>query len=32
VKDAGGLSPKASEVEGVYAWGWARNIWGDMLG
>ena len=23
---------KASELEGVYAWGWARNIWADTLG
>ena len=32
VKGAGGLSDKASELEGTYAWGWARNIWGDALG
>jgi sulfite dehydrogenase len=32
VKGAGGLSPKASEAEGSYAWGWARNIWADALG
>jgi sulfide dehydrogenase [flavocytochrome c] flavoprotein chain len=32
VKGAGGLSDKASELEGVYAWGWARNIWADSLG
>lgn len=31
VKGAGGLSDKASELEGTYAWGWARNIWGDSL-
>ena len=31
VKGAGGLSDKASEQEGVYAWGWARNIWADTL-
>jgi sulfide dehydrogenase [flavocytochrome c] flavoprotein chain len=31
VKGAGGLSDKASELEGVYAWGWARNIWADTL-
>jgi sulfite dehydrogenase len=31
VKGAGGVSPKASEVEGTYAWGWARNIWADTL-
>ena len=32
VKGAGGLSDKASELEGTYAWGWARNIWGEALG
>ena len=31
VKGAGGVSPKASELEGTYAWGWARNIWADSL-
>ncbi len=31
VKGAGGLSDKASELEGTYAWGWARNIWADSL-
>ena len=31
VKGAGGVSDKASEVEGAYAWGWARNIWADTL-
>lgn len=31
VKGAGGVSPKASELEGTYAWGWARNIWADTL-
>jgi len=32
VKGAGGVSDKASDVEGNYAWGWARNIWADALG
>lgn len=32
VKGAGGLSDKATELEGTYAWGWAKNIWGDALG
>jgi sulfide dehydrogenase [flavocytochrome c] flavoprotein chain len=32
VKGAGGVSKSASELEGTYAWGWARNIWGDALG
>lgn len=31
VKGAGGVSDKASELEGTYAWGWARNIWADVL-
>jgi sulfide dehydrogenase [flavocytochrome c] flavoprotein chain len=31
VKGAGGLSDKPSELEGQYAWGWARNIWADSL-
>ncbi len=31
VKGAGGVSDKASELEGTYAWGWARNIWADTL-
>ena len=32
VKGAGGLSDKPSTAEGNYAWGWARNIWGEALG
>ncbi|CAM3816505.1 NAD(P)/FAD-dependent oxidoreductase [Polynucleobacter antarcticus] len=32
VPGSGGLSPEASALEGVYAWGWARNIWADSLG
>jgi NADPH-dependent 2,4-dienoyl-CoA reductase/sulfur reductase-like enzyme len=32
VKGAGGVSAARSEQEGVYASGWARNIWADMLG
>ncbi|OFZ86006.1 MAG: flavocytochrome C [Betaproteobacteria bacterium RIFCSPLOWO2_12_FULL_62_58] len=32
VKGAGGVSGKASELEAAYAWGWAKNIWGDALG
>ena len=34
VAGAGGVSPAERtrwEVEGRYAWGWARTIWGDML-
>jgi len=32
VQGAGGLSPAMSELEGRYAWNWAKNIWADMLG
>jgi sulfide dehydrogenase [flavocytochrome c] flavoprotein subunit len=32
VKGSGGVSPKASELEGTYAWGWAKNIWGEAFG
>jgi NADPH-dependent 2,4-dienoyl-CoA reductase/sulfur reductase-like enzyme len=31
VHGAGGLSPAPSTLEGVYAWGWAHNIWADTL-
>ncbi|MGX5651388.1 NAD(P)/FAD-dependent oxidoreductase [Hydrogenophaga borbori] len=31
VPGSGGLSSAASEIEGAYALGWARNIWADML-
>lgn len=31
VKDSGGVSASASEAEGAYAWGWARNIWAEAL-
>jgi len=31
VKGAGGVSAAASELEGQYALGWAKNIWADML-
>ena len=31
VAGAGGLSSAASELEGQYAFGWARNMWDDML-
>jgi sulfide dehydrogenase [flavocytochrome c] flavoprotein subunit len=31
VQGAGGLSTAASELEGQYAFSWARNIWNDML-
>ena len=32
VPGSGGVSAQRSELEGVYAWGWAQNIWADMLG
>ena len=32
VNGAGGLSAARSELEGRYAWSWARNIWADTLG
>jgi hypothetical protein len=32
VHGAGGLSPAPSTLEGIYAWGWAHNIWADSLG
>jgi len=31
VPGAGGLSPEPSTLEGIYAWGWAHNIWADIL-
>jgi hypothetical protein len=31
VPGSGGLSTAASELEGYYAMGWARNIWADTL-
>lgn len=31
VAGSGGLSAEATELEGVYARNWARNIWADML-
>lgn len=31
VEGAGGLSPAANELEGKYAFSWAKNIWADML-
>ena len=32
VAGSGGLSPQANELEGRYAWNWARTIWADTLG
>ncbi len=31
VKGAGGLSTAPTELEGKYAYNWAKNIWADML-
>ncbi len=31
VAGSGGVSPAPSELEGVYAWNWAQNIWADSL-
>ncbi|MFN7536712.1 MAG: hypothetical protein ACK5QN_03315 [Burkholderiales bacterium] len=25
------MSSAANELEGIYAWQWAQNIWADML-
>jgi NADH dehydrogenase FAD-containing subunit len=32
VAGSGGLSPAPNALEGVYAWGWAKNIWSDTVG
>jgi len=32
VQGSGGLSPAMSELEGRYAWNWAKNVWADMVG
>jgi len=32
VPGSGGLSPEPNALEGVYAWGWAKNIWSDTVG
>jgi hypothetical protein len=32
VPGASGVSAARSELEGIYASGWAQNIWADMLG
>jgi sulfide dehydrogenase [flavocytochrome c] flavoprotein chain len=31
VPGSGGVSAQRGELEGVYGWGWAQNIWADML-
>jgi NADPH-dependent 2,4-dienoyl-CoA reductase/sulfur reductase-like enzyme len=31
VPGSGGLSSEANVLEGIYAWGWAKNIWADSL-
>ena len=32
VPGSGGLSPAPTALEGIYAWGWAKNIWSDTVG
>jgi NADH dehydrogenase FAD-containing subunit len=32
VPGSGGVSAQRSGIEGEYGWGWAQNIWADMLG
>jgi sulfite dehydrogenase len=32
VPGSGGLSPARNAAEAFYAWGWAQNVWADMLG
>jgi sulfide dehydrogenase [flavocytochrome c] flavoprotein subunit len=32
VAGSGGVSGAPTELEGVYAWNWAQNIWADSLG
>jgi len=32
VPGSGGVSAQRNELEGIYGWGWAQNIWADMLG
>ena len=32
VPGSGGVSAGPTTLEGVYAWGWAHNIWADTLG
>lgn len=32
VAGSGGVSRVRNELEGVYGWAWAQNIWSDMLG
>lgn len=31
VAGSGGVSPGPTEIEGTYAWNWARSIWADTL-
>ena len=31
VPNSGGVSTAMSELEGRYAWNWAKNVWADML-
>jgi sulfide dehydrogenase [flavocytochrome c] flavoprotein chain len=31
VAGSGGVSTAPTELEGIYAWNWAQNIWSDTL-
>jgi len=31
VPGSGGVSAAPNELEGIYAWNWAQNIWADSL-
>jgi sulfide dehydrogenase [flavocytochrome c] flavoprotein chain len=31
VPGSGGLSPAPNQLEGIYGWNWAQNIWADTL-
>ena len=31
VAGSGGVSSAPNELEGIYAWNWAQNIWADTL-
>jgi hypothetical protein len=31
VPGSGGVSSAPNELEGIYAWNWAQNIWADSL-
>jgi sulfite dehydrogenase len=31
IPGSGGVSAQRTQLEGIYGWGWAQNIWADML-